>query len=195
MAGSAAADVFVHIRIIVGMVLGLSLARLVNGMTRFVQHPKRDQIYSVHIGWTVFMLSAIVHFWWYEFGLSRISVWTFEMYFFVLFYATLYVAIASLLYPDKMDDYDGFQDYFESRRKWFYSLLAVMFLIDLVDTAIKGADYFHALGAEYVIKQVVLIVCSVIAVFVADKRYQLTFVAVAIVYQIFWIIRLFDVLR
>ncbi|KWX24032.1 membrane protein [Mycolicibacterium wolinskyi] len=194
MAG-AAADVFVHIRIIVGMVLGLSLARLVNGMTRFIQHPKRDQVYSVHILWTVFMLSAIVHFWWYEFGLSRIDVWTFEMYFFVLFYATLYVAIASLLYPDKMDDYAGFQDYFESRRKWFYSLLAVMFLIDLVDTAIKGADYFHSLGTEYVVKQVVLVVCSLIAVFVADKRYHLTFVVVAIVYQVFWIVRLFDVLQ
>jgi hypothetical protein len=195
VASSAAADVFIHIRIIVGMVLGLSLARLVNGMTRFIQHPKREHIYSVHLGWTVFMLSAIVHFWWYEFGLSRIQVWTFEMYFFVLLYATLFVAIASLLYPDKMDDYDGFQDYFESRRKWFYSLLAIMFSIDLIDTAIKGAAYFHALGAEYVIKQVVLIVCSLIAVFVADKRYQLTFVTLAIVYQVLWIFRLFDVLR
>ncbi|MFN3003793.1 hypothetical protein [Mycolicibacterium wolinskyi] len=112
-----------------------------------------------------------------------------------MFYATLYVAIASLLYPDKMDDYAGFQDYFESRRKWFYSLLAVMFLIDLVDTAIKGADYFHSLGTEYVVKQVVLVVCSLIAVFVADKRYHLTFVVVAIVYQVFWIVRLFDVLQ
>ncbi len=194
MAG-AASDVFVHVRIIIGMVLGLSLARLVNGMTRFVQHPKREHVYAVHIGWTVFMLSAIIHFWWYEFGLSRIQVWTFELYFFVLFYAILFVAIASLLYPDKMDDYDGFRDYFESRRKWFYGLLATMFTIDLIDTAVKGAEHFHALGPEYLARQGLMLVCAVIAIFVANKTYQIAFVTVAIVWQVLWIVRLFGVLQ
>jgi hypothetical protein len=63
-------DVFVHIRIIVGMVLGLSLTRLVTGLTRFVQHPKREQIYPIHFGWVLFMLLSIVYFWWFEFGCS-----------------------------------------------------------------------------------------------------------------------------
>jgi hypothetical protein len=195
VAGSAATEVFVHIRIIVGMVLGLSLARLVNGLTRFVQHPKREQIYAVHVGWTVFMLSAIIHFWWYEFGLSHIQVWTFELYFFVLFYATLFVAIASLLYPDKIDEYDGFRDYFESRRRWFYGLLIIMFAIDLVDTAIKGADHFAALGPEYLIRQGLMIVGAVIAFLVSNKRYQIFFVTAAIVWQVIWIVRLFGVLQ
>jgi hypothetical protein len=150
------ADVFVHIRIIVGMVLGLSLARLVNGLTRFVQHPRRDQIYPIHLGWAVFMLTAIVHFWWYEFGLSTIRTWTFVLYFFVLVYAMLFAAIASLLFPDNMDDYTGFADYFQSRHKWFYGLLAGMFLIDLVDTAIKGREHFISLGVEYPIRQLLL---------------------------------------
>ena len=61
------------------------------------------------------MLSAIVHFWWYEFGLSNITTWTFELYFFVLLYAMLFVAVASLLFPDKMDEYASFGDYFQSR--------------------------------------------------------------------------------
>src|SRR5258705_13500035 len=83
------------------------------------------------------MLSAIVHFWWYEFGLSNITTRTFELNFFVLLYAMLFVAVASLLFPDKMDEYASFGDYFQSRRRWFYGLLTVMFLIDLIDTAIK----------------------------------------------------------
>ena len=36
---ASSAEGFTHVRVIVGMVLGLSLARLVNGLTRFVQHP------------------------------------------------------------------------------------------------------------------------------------------------------------
>jgi hypothetical protein len=50
-----------------------------------------------------------------------------DLYFFVLLYAMLFVAVASLLYPDKMDEYASFGDYFQSRRRWFYGLLTVMF--------------------------------------------------------------------
>jgi hypothetical protein len=185
-------DVWIHVRIIVGMVLGLSLARLVNGMTRFVQHPGRERIDGVHLAWTVFMLSAIVHFWWYEFGLSNITAWTFELYFFVLLYAMLFVAVASLLFPDKMDEYDGFGDYFQSRRRWFYGLLTVVFLVDLIDTAIKGREHFESLGLEYPIRQALLAGGAIVAVLWSNKRYQAVFVAVALIDQVIWIVRLFN---
>lgn len=187
-------DVFVHVRIIVGMVLGLSLARLITGLTRFVQHPKREKIYPIHLGWVLFLLLSIIHFWWYEFGLSTIRHWTFELYFFVILYAGLFVTIASLLFPDRMEEYSGFEEYFQSRRKWFYGLLALMFLVDMIDTAVKGADHFGALGIEYPIRQTGFAICSVIAMFVASRIYEAIFVAVALVYQVWWILRLFDAL-
>lgn len=174
------------------MVLGLSLARLVNGLTRFVQHPGRDRIDSVHFAWTVFMLSAIVHFWWYEFGLSHITAWTFELYFFVLLYAMLFVAIASLLFPDKIDEYDGFGDYFQSRRKWFYGLLTVLFLIDFIDTAFKGREHFASLGLEYPIRQALLAGGAIIAALWGNRRFQVVFVAVALIDQVVWIARMFN---
>jgi hypothetical protein len=185
-------DVWIHVRIIVGMVLGLSLARLVNGMTRFVQHPGRDRIDPIHLGWTVFMLSAIVHFWWYEFELSNIAAWTFELYFFVLLYAMLFVAVASLLFPDKMEEYDGFGDYFQSRRRWFYGLLTVLFLVDFIDTAIKGREHFESLGLEYPIRQTLLATGAIVAVLWGNKRFQLVFVAAALVDQVIWIGRMFN---
>jgi hypothetical protein len=192
MSTASPPDVWIHVRIIVGMVLGLSLARLVNGLTRFVQHPRRDRIDPIHLGWTVFMLSAIVHFWWYEFGLSHISTWTFELYFFVLLYAMLFVAVASLLFPDKMDEYDGFGDYFQSRRRWFYGLLTIMFLVDLIDTAIKGRAHFESLGLEYPIRQALLAGGAILAVLWGNKRFQVAFVAVALVDQVIWIARMFN---
>jgi hypothetical protein len=174
------------------MVLGLSLARLVNGLTRFVQHPGRDRIDPVHLGWTLFMLSAIVHFWWYEFGLANISRWTFELYFFVLLYAMLFVAVASLLFPDKMDEYDGFGDYFQSRRRWFYGLLTVLFLVDLIDTAVKGREHFESLGLEYPIRQALLAGGAILAMLWGNKRYQAVFVAATLVDQVIWIVRMFN---
>ncbi|WP_119272319.1 hypothetical protein [Taklimakanibacter deserti] len=187
-------DAFIHIRIILGIVLGLSLTRLVSGLTRFVQHPQREQIYPIHLGWVLFLLLAITHFWWFEFGLASLSHWTFEIYLFLIFYAAIFAVLAALLFPDRMDEYKGFEDYFQSRRQWFYGFLALIFVLDLIDTWIKGADYFRSFGIEYPLRQAAFALCSIIAMFVPSRRYQAAFVTVGLIYQLFWILRQFEVL-
>ena len=37
-------DLFQHIRLILGMVTSLALARLLNGLARFIQHPTKIKI-------------------------------------------------------------------------------------------------------------------------------------------------------
>lgn len=186
---------FAHIRIIMGMVLGLSLARLVNGLTRFVQHPGSIAIYSVHLGWVVFLLISIMHFWWYEFHLSFVRAWTFPIYFFLIAYAMIFAALTALLFPDQMMDYKGFEDYFESRKRWFFGLLSITFLVDVVDTLVKGGDYFQSLGVEYPVRQAIFFVLSIVAMFLKRKSYQLLLVGFAIVYQVSWILRTYDFLQ
>jgi hypothetical protein len=187
-------DHFFHVRVIIGIVVGLSVARLLTGLARFVQHPGRDQIYGVHLGWVLFLILAVVHFWWFQFGLSRIERWTFEVYFFVICYAALYFFICSLLFPDRMEEYDGFADYFHSRQKWFYGFLAGLFLIDLVDTAVKGFDHFRSFGPLYPLQQSLLAALAVTAMFVRHRWYHGTFVTVAILLEVAWILRQFEVL-
>jgi len=182
---------FTHIRIIVAMVLGLSMSRIINGLARFIQHPKHYRIYSIHLGWSFFLILSLIYFWWFEFGLSAIEDWTFELYFFIIFYAVLFAMISSILFPDSMEEYAGYEHYFRSRRPWFYGLLALMFLVDVLDTWIKGPVHFNSLGIEYPIRQAGFFICSVIAMFVSNKRYQQIFVVVALVYQTIWILRVF----
>lgn len=185
---------FTHIRIIVGMVTGLSVARLLNGLARFVQHPKRELIYSVHMGWSLFLLLSVIHFWWFEFTLARIGRWTFEEYLFVIGYAALFFFISAILYPDKMEEYAGFESYFTARRTWIYCLLAGLFAVDMIDTAIKGAAHFAALGPQYVVRQALLTGLSLLGIWMTDRRYHLGFVIFALGAQIWWIASQFAVL-
>lgn len=185
----SAHDQFFHIRMIVGIVVGLSVARLLTGLAQFVQHPLRERVYPVHLGWVIFLLLGITHFWWYEFGLSRLEQWSFEVYFFIFFYAALFFFICTLVFPDRKEEYSGFKEYFHSRQKWFYGLLAVLFLVDIVDTLIKGMEHFRSAGVDYPYRQVALAMLAVIAMFVHDKRYHIAFVVIALVAQFWWIAR------
>ena len=99
-------EIFIHIRIIIGMILGISLARLVSGVTRFIQHPGKERINVLHIGWAVFLFLAIIHFWWFEFALSRIEHWTFESYFLIICYAVVFVMLSAMIFPDNIGEQD-----------------------------------------------------------------------------------------
>lgn len=186
---------FVHVRIIIGMVLGISVSRLIVGVSEFIQHPKRKKIYPIHLGWVLYLFLAIIHFWWYEFSLAKVQVWSFELYLFLISYACVFALMASLLFPSSMDDYRDFEDYFQSRRRSFYSFFILVQLMDLADTAIKGKAYFLSLGMEYPVQQAVLIALAAAAIAVSGKRYQAVFVFLALAYKILWIFRLYDVLN
>jgi hypothetical protein len=191
----ASHEIFVHIRIIVGMVLGISVARLVTGVTRFLQHPGKEKIYAVHLGWVAFLFLFIIHFWWFEFALSQIRIWTFPLDFLLICYSIVFVMLAAMLFPDQISEYKGFRDYFRQRRKWFYALLLILLLVDVVDTMTKGQSYYHHVyGWAYPVRQSLLVAGAAGALFVDSERYDAVFMAFALLFQIVWILTLFDVL-
>ncbi|MGE0118561.1 MAG: hypothetical protein AB7S71_12495 [Dongiaceae bacterium] len=191
---AAAAQIFPHIRIVMGIVLGLGVTRLLTGTARFVQHPQRRRASWVHLGWVLFMLISLTHFWWWEFWLYGIAVWTYEAYLFLIVYTVLLYFLCALLYPDDIDEYDGYEDYFISRRKWFFGLLALTFLFDLADTLLKGYPHFERYGLEYAVRTPVAVALCVAAMFVASRTLHGAFVIVSLIYQASWILRLFRTL-
>lgn len=188
------AEAFTHVRIIIGIILGLCVSRLLTGFARFIQHPDKQKIYPVHLAWVAFILLSVIHFWWFEFNLRTIALWSFEIYFFVIFYAGLYFLLCTLLFPDDMGGYTGYRDYFISRRKWFFGILALVYVADVVDTFLKGVEHYQLYGIEYPIRVVALVVASLIAMFTDNRRYHAIFVSVALLYEIAFTLRHFATL-
>ncbi|TYC52254.1 hypothetical protein FMN50_18030 [Rhodobacterales bacterium] len=186
---------FTHIRIIIGMVIGLGVARLLNGLARFVQHPGQEPIYSVHIGWSLFMLLAVVHFWWFEFALGRIEVWSFESYLFIIAFSALYFFVAAVLYPDKMGEYASYKEYFLERKAWIYSLLALLFVFDIIDSRLKGMAHIHDLGLPYLVRQVLMIVLILAGIRISRHAYHVALVTLVLLTQIWLIASSFGILR
>lgn len=191
-AAVSAHDIFPHIRIVMGMVIGLGVARLLSGVARIVQHPKQYKLYPVHLAWVASVLLMLVHFWWWEFGLFQIDSWTFGKYLFIIGYAIVLFLLCALLFPDSMQDYRNYEDYFYERRAWFFGLVAVTYLLDVIDTLLKGEAHFARFGHEYLIRTPLFVVLCLVAAYVRDRRYHTAFVTFALIYQAWWIMRLFD---
>ena len=191
----SAHDIYPHIRIIMGMVIGLGITRLLSGIARIVQHPGHQRLSVVHLAWVVSVLLSLVHFWWWEIGLYEVEAWTFGTYLFIIAYAIALFLLCALLFPDNLYEYDGYQDYFFARRAWFFSVLAVTYLLDVADTLIKGEAHFSRFAHEYLIRTPILVTLCLVAIRTASPRFHAIFVAATLAYQLSWIFRLFATLN
>jgi hypothetical protein len=187
----AAPEFFPHVRIVMGMVIGLGITRLLMGAAGLIQHPKRARLSLIHLLWAFSILLELIFFWWWEVELSLLTDWSFGIFSFLIAYAVTLFLLAALLFPDNIDDYEGYQDFFLKRRHWFFGVFAATFVLDVVDTLIKGMPHFDSLGIGYLAQVPLGIALCLIAIRTADRRYHLALVLVHLAYQAFWIVQLF----
>jgi hypothetical protein len=187
-------SVFIHVKVAIGMVVSLGIATLLSGMARFVQHPSRHKPDSVHLMWALSMLLAMLHFWWWEYRLGMVD-WRFELYLFVMGFAILYYLMGALLFPSDIAEYKGWGDYFISRRRWFFAMLALSMVFDAADSMIKGREHLAAFGVEYPVRIAAYIVLALVAAWTPNRRFHVSLAVVNLLYQLSWILRSFDALR
>ena len=182
-------DLYLHVRVVISIIVSLCITTLLSGFAQFVQHPRRERVSILNLGWAASLLLWIIHFWWWEFRLSMIENWTFASYFFVILYAILFYFLCTLLFPSDLRDYAGYEDYFLSRRIWFFGFLAATFLADVVDTKLKGTAYLHSFGIEYPISIIANLIICIIAMITPNRRVQLTLLAISSIFNLSSVLR------
>ncbi|ARO24545.1 hypothetical protein CO659_23985 [Rhizobium sp. S9] len=188
-------EVFLHIKVVMGMVISLSLARLLTGVAGIVQHPAKARVYVVHLGWALSLFLFIIHIWWWEYRLQAVPVIGFGIYLFLVCFCSLFFLLCALLFPASLDEYGGYEEYFISRRKWFFGVLGLIYAVDILDTAIKGPERILSLGWEYPARNIVYILLCALAAWTANRRFHTIFVIANLLYQVSFIFRLYDVLE
>ena len=182
-------DLLVHARTVISIILGLSLARLLNGVAGLIQHPKKEHLWWPHLCWVVYMMVSITAFWWWQFQLNELRALTFETYIFLIAEAAMLFLICSVIFPTEISEYQGYGDYFMSRRAWFFGLLILSLLMDIGDTWLKGTHHFVSLGAEYPVRIALMAGLCLAACFVRNVRFHAAFALAALVYLVSYVAR------
>lgn len=175
-------EIFNYVMVLASVIIGLGITHLLQGVAGIVQHPGREKVYWVHLAWVAAIFLRTIFWWWFEFQLSAIGQWSFALYFFVLTYAFLIYLTCALLFPRDLADYDGFKDYFYSRRAWFFGLNLVNIAIDVFDTLAKGVDHFRSLGPSYPFIMAALAILFAVAMRVRNERFHQTFALGSLAY-------------
>jgi hypothetical protein len=183
-----------YVRSLLAVILGLALTHLLRGIASLIQDPKTLKPYWVHLTWVLFLFLYLLHFWWWEFHLDQVQAWTFPLYFFVVFYATIAYLLCAILVSDHLHGYEDYRSYFDARRAWFFSLLAVLLALDVVDSLIKGSDYWHRLGYPYVVREAILLPFSLLAMRLKSSLFQSIFAVSAVLIEIAFILYYFRVI-
>lgn len=180
---------FEYVMVLVSIVVGLGMTHLLQGVLDIVQ--ERTRAYWVHLVWVAWAFIQAIFWWWWEFRYSEVEAWTFPLFLFVIGFAFLLYLMCGLLFPKSIEKYGDFKTYFYARKAWFFSVLAAFFGVDVIDTALKGTDYFWSLGLEYLIATPLLILGFVVAAVVKSERFHQLFAVFVFLYQLSVALRFF----
>lgn len=187
-------EAYGHLRVLISMILGLAITRILAGLSRRIQSPQRTRGMLLQVVWALIVLLGAVHFWWWEFGLRQIGAWHFGAYAFVLAYTALHFLMATLIFPDSVQDHGDTEQFFALRRRWFFALFALSFCFDYFDTLMKGVAHVHELGPEYPVRLLLGIAVGLAGCFMQDRRH-LTLLGLGwLSYDLSWILRRYDLL-
>jgi hypothetical protein len=176
------ADIFPHLRVLLGTVVGLGMARILLTFAGMVQHPHRAKPSLLHLLWLGSVLLELVLFWWWQFALFRMEHWNFGIAIFLVSYTIVLFLLAALLSPDGVDEYGGYQEYFIKRRAWFFGLWACVALFDIVDTLLKSKN-FGEIGPQYFLQSGVGLIAALVGVRSANPKVHMTLICLHLLFQ------------
>jgi hypothetical protein len=177
---------FDYVMVLVSIIIGLAMTHLMQGVVDVIQNPEKMKPWWVHLLWVGLMLFTAVFFWWFEFQYHTVQQWTFGLYLLILVYAfNVYVA-AALLFPFDPGEFTSYEDYFFAKRGWFLAMFILAQVLDVIDTAMKGARHFEDFGATYLIAEGLFVALAAVGIKTANRTYHAILALLVVAYWIYW---------
>jgi len=166
---------FEFLSVFISIVMGLAVVRVLAGLVSTVTREGVKR-YWVYTTWLLFFVGWLPYFWWFTFDWRLREVWTFPVFFFVVFYAMLVYVTLHLLVPDRTEEPEDYEAFFFKIRRRFFRLFVLIIVVDAVDSVLKGAQNLEGLGATFFPVTAVYIFGHTAASLTDNRRYHAAWV-------------------
>jgi hypothetical protein len=182
-------DQFGYLSVIISVILGLSIAQLLQGISQVINARDRVRIYWPTMGWTVLLLLVDIQAWWAMFGYRNLHSWTFVQFTVVLLEAIMLYLLAALVLPGipNEGEVDLRSNYFRHAR-WFFGSLVVLLLDSLLKSVVVSGSLPGKTDLGF---HLFWIAIAFIASVTRNERYHKAFVCLSFVLFIAYIALLF----
>jgi hypothetical protein len=165
---------FEHLSVLVSIVVGMSVSQVLFGLGQLVRRRGTYKIDPLYILSNVIILLVLVDSWWAAFSWHDVPGWSYRRTWFVMLNPLLVTMAAQLLPPDWDErPVDLHKPYYRNHRLIF-GLLTLYPLIDMLDSALKGAEHFRRLGVGYPVTCTAMAVLCAAAALVTSRKIQIT---------------------
>ena len=131
---------FEYFAVLFSMVVGLAVAKTLEGVLRIVQYRRTVKVSWPALLWTLAVLQWTIFFWWFTgYSLAGVEEWHFTTLLFVLLYSSALFLLLGLLYPHDIGPDTDLTAHFDENRQWFFSIFLGLGLLELTDMLIKRA--------------------------------------------------------
>ena len=165
-------DAFAYVSGLTTVVLALGFARLLVGVGKLMEKRHQIKLYWVHLMWVANVFLFISMQWWILFRWQSWTDWNFFLFVFLLASPTIAFLLSVMLFHDPLSEHTDFKEHFYANRQWFFTLGAILPLLDVVDTALKGYTHFIAQGALYPVTIALVTSLSILGAITANERYH-----------------------
>ena len=146
-------EVFSYLVIYIGLILGLAVAWIIQGFASLIRARDRVKWYWLHPTCGLAILLYTAAHWWNIIGWRYTATFDLFVYLYLLLVPCLFNLLAVLFFPQV----DGqtivdLREYYFGSRKWVFSVLAIIVLLDLADSYLSGvfAEYGYKESLPYI---------------------------------------------
>lgn len=182
---------FEYVMVLVSIIIGLGIAHILVGVggiiDRLSGHGAQLRTSLAHASWLGMIFAWMIMFWWWEFRWAELEPeWTMGLYLFLVVYAIGLFLLAVVLVPTSWDGVADLGEYFLRRRVWFYTLLLLVTVLDVIDGYLKGGwDYVvNAAGPVIWVFWIATLPVAVIGIRSRSRRYHAVAGTVFLVWQV-----------
>lgn len=167
-------DAFNYVAVLVSIVIGLGITRVLGQLSEIVQRQNRSRRYWVHTLWIIALFNGLTLNWWVTYRWRVAPHWNFFLFLWVMIPGVLLYLACGVFCPGELASTGAkdWREYYYDNRRGFFSFLAAIWPLDIIDTLLKGKQHFIEQGVLYLPTIALWTLGAVVAATTRNERYH-----------------------